>query len=353
MDTHYTPSAVAASLVAASHDLRPKLIADLAAGNGELLLPAERAWPTAKFVATDIDHGAIRRLARLRPSWTVGRCDLRSPRSRGSCHALKKILNSATLLLLNPPFTCRGGTRFLVPTPTGPLSASTAMSFILIATNYLAHAGHIVCVLPLGCLHSEKDAQAWNCLKSRFTVDVLANCPTGTFPQTAANTVLVHLSPSPSQEATIPPPSRTTLNTTPRLHVRLVRGCCPMHRLRHETTKPPLVHYTDIRNGTVELNGRHGFGEFRCVDGPAVLIPRVGQITTAKVAILDTQLSVMLSDCVIALKPLRPENVEPLRHRLVTNFACLQSQYVGTGAPFITLDRLHQLLGTIGVQVEK
>ena len=78
MDIHYTPSALATSLVQATSEVRPKLVADLAAGNGNLLLAAEQVWPNARFVATDIDPRAVRRLGRLRPSWTVGRCDLRS-----------------------------------------------------------------------------------------------------------------------------------------------------------------------------------------------------------------------------------------------------------------------------------
>ena len=122
MDIHYTPSALATSLVQATSEVRPKLVADLAAGNGNLLLAAEQVWPNARFVATDIDPRAVRRLGRLRPSWTVGRCDLRSVPSRRSCLALKNMRKSACLLLLNPPFSCRGGTRFPVPTSSGPIS---------------------------------------------------------------------------------------------------------------------------------------------------------------------------------------------------------------------------------------
>ncbi len=166
-DVHYTPPAVAQALVHAARDLQPKLIADLAAGNGDLLLQAERLWPAATYVATDIDHRATRRLARLRSSWTVGRCDLRNPRSRSSSRILARIQRAASLLLLNPPFSCRGGTRFLVQTPNGPLYASTAMSFLLLATAYLAPNGNIVSVLPLGCLHNSKDAAARHYLQSQ------------------------------------------------------------------------------------------------------------------------------------------------------------------------------------------
>ena len=356
MDSHYTPSAVANQLVEAANDLTPELIADLAAGNGDLLLAAERKWPAAKFLATDIDRNAIRRLLRLRPSWQLGCCDLRNKRSRRSCSALKDMLQSACLLLLNPPFSCRGGTRLLVDTSPNPIYASTAMSFLLQAIEYVADTGHVASVLPLGCLYNQKDAPAWDSLRTRFNVQTLGTYPMGTFPNSAANTVLVRLSPRqtsqppslPMQRSADPPPIKTNL----RIH--LVRGCCPIHRLRPtETSSPVLVHYTDIKNGTVELNGRRGYGNYRRIEGPAILIPRVGAITTHKIALLESPSPVMLSDCVIALIPQDPNHVPLLKERLLANFTSLQEQYIGTGAPFITTHRLESFMKSIGVEIAK
>ena len=352
MDVHYTPSAVAKALVREMHDLQPALIADLAAGNGDLLIEAERTWPTASFVATDIDRRAIRRLAGRRPSWSVGRCDLRSPRSRASCRALKNSRRSACLMLLNPPFSCRGGTSFCVQTSDGPLHASTAMSFLLLSTLYIADHGHIATVLPLGCMHNAKDVQAWKYLKSRYRVTVPENYSIGTFPNSSASTVLVRLSPRRPGATSGSSDDPSTVNSRCGIHVGIIRGSCPAYRSRSEKHKPILVHYTDIRNGLVELNGRRGFGSFRCVEGPAVLIPRVGRITAGKIALLDALHPVMLSDCVIALKPDSPENARTLRNKLVENLNQLSTHYIGTGAPFITIARLEAALGTMGVHVD-
>ena len=342
----------------AARDLQPKLIADLAAGNGDLLLEAERLWPTATFVATDIDHRAARRLARLRPSWAVGRCDLRNPRSRSSSPILTQIQRAVSLLLLNPPFSCRGGTRFLVQTPDGPLSASTAMSFLLLATAYLAPNGNIVSVLPLGCLHNSKDSTARHYLQSKYHLTLLHTYPIGTFPRSAASTALVRLSPPTSDIASAitptPPPLPTSPPlSTPSLRVSVIRGCCPVHRTKSPDPTLPLVHYTDLRNGTVTLNGRRGFGSFRCVTGPALLLPRVGDVTPHRIAVLDSPLRVMLSDCLIALKPTSPVQIQPLRTRLLDNFPAFRTHYVGTGAPFITLARLIAALDAFGVQVDE
>lgn len=350
MDNHYTPTCVANSLVQATNLLQPKRIADLAAGNGDLLFAAERKWPVAQFVATDIDSAAIRRLALLRPSWSVGRCDLRNRRSRNSCAALKNIANSADLLLLNPPFSCRGGTRFLVNTPTGPIHASTAMSFLLHATDYVADTGHIACVLPLGCLHNQKDALAWDYLRSQYVVDRLQTLPMRTFPRSTAKTILVHLAPTTTtQDEAVPAISPHDRNE--HYQVTLVRGSCPIHRGIQEQEKPVILHYTDIYNSTVNLNGRHGFGTHRCVTGPAVVIPRVGNITIDKIAILQPPSEVMLSDCVIALKPTSDKYVVDLKDTLTRNFTHIQEHYTGTGAPFITISRLTAALHSIGVQI--
>ena len=332
--------------------LRPALIADLAAGNGDLLLQAERVWPTAAFVATDIDRRAIRRLSRLRPSWTVGRCDLRSSRSRASCRALDSLHHSTCLMLLNPPFSCRGGTRFLVQTSNGPLHASTAMSFLLHAAAYVAPGGHIVSILPLGCLHNAKDVQAWTYLESGYNATVLQTYPKGTFPNSTASTALVRLSPRTDD---ITPNHRSDLCTTRGLllRVRVIRGTCPLHRPKHEHDKPALVHYTDLRSGVVAMNGRRGFGSFRCVDGPAILLPRVGRLTSGKIARLDSSHPVMLSDCVIALKPESPDHARTLCDRLLANLEHLRAHYIGTGAPFITIRRLKAALHAIGVEAHE
>lgn len=350
MDSHYTPTCVANCLVQATNLLQPKRIADLAAGNGDLLFAAEQKWPNAQFVATDIDSAAIRRLALLRPSWSIGRCDLRNRRSRSTCAALKSFANSADLLLLNPPFSCRGGTRFLVKTPTGPIHASTAMSFLLHATDYVADTGHIACVLPLGCLHNQKDTLAWDYLRSQYIVDRLQTLPMRTFPRSTAKTTLVHLAPKTTREHQAAP-ALSRHDPNEHYQVTLIRGTCPIHRGIQEQGKPVIVHYTDIFDSTVNLNGRHGFGTYRCVTGPAVVIPRVGNITIDKIAILTRPSEVMLSDCVIALKPTSDQYVVHLKDTLTRHFTHIQEHYTGTGAPFITISRLTDALQSIGVQI--
>ena len=350
MDAHYTPSALARSIVAAGSNLEPEVVADLAAGRGDLLLEAERIWPSATFVATDIDPESIAHLSALRPDWIVGRCDLRNSRSRSACHALRNARKAISLLLLNPPFSCRGGTKFSVPTRIGPIAASTAMSFLLLATDYVAENGTIVVILPLGCMTNLKDVEAWNYLKSRYDVYHLSNSARGTFRGSSASTAIVRLSPPATLPDTKTHPA-PALCPKDAIEVTVTRGCCQPHRSPNNNGSAILVHYTDIRDGSVELNGRRGFGTHRCIQGPALIIPRVGRITRGKVAILSHTEAVMLSDCVIAITPKVREHLHLLRDRILENFGQLRASYVGTGAPFVTLGRLHTALSAMGVQV--
>ena len=238
-------------------------------------------------------------------------------------------------------------------TADGPLHASTAMSFLLLAAAYVADRGHIISILPLGCLHSAKDALAWHHLKSRYDVTLLDSYGMGAFPSSAASTAIVRFSPRTQRIATSPNRPIARKFQDPQFRVRLIRGSCPAHRQRHEKQKPALVHYTDIRNGTVLLNGRRGFGSFACVDGPAILIPRVGRVTAGKIAFYEGRHSVMLSDCVIALKPSSLKDAHILRNRLIDNLDQLRAHYIGTGAPFITIARLRAALVALGVQIDE
>lgn len=351
MDNHYTPTAVAKSLVAAVHDLEPRLIADLAAGRGDLLLEAERKWPTSTFAAADIDSRSIRHLARMRPSWMVGHCDLRNPRSRSSSRMLRELHHSACLILLNPPFSCRGGTKYSVKLQDQYVSAGTAMSFLLTAMKYASENGHIASIMPLGCLSSIKDQEAWDYLQTKYNVDVVAKYPKGTFPNSAAATALIRLSPNSgvSNSTALFP---NTMPSDPVLRIRLIRGGCQIHKSLQDPVNPRLVHYTDIRNGAVELNGRRGSGRHPCVTGSLVLIPRVGRITVDKVVAFETIERIMLSDCIIALKLQTFDQALFLRNLLLENFSRFRRCYVGTGAPFITIKRLRAVLSSMGVYVD-
>ena len=352
LDEHYTPSELAKIAVRHLSVWRPQIVADMSAGEGSLLLEAGRRWPSARIVATDIDAGAVRRLAQMdRERWTVGRCNLFADKSRSACGVLRKIQGKVDALLLNPPFSCRGGSYRIVPTPEGAVRSSPAMAFLLVSLRYLSPRGEAVAILPAGAVHNMKDAAAWSHLRTRFAVRLLALWDKHAFPGCAASSVLVKLMPvsAAGNPSTTSPRTARLAVRRPGQYTTIVRGTCPFHDMPGDPQGPTLVHYTDLRNARVILNGHRGFGQHRCLSGPAVLIPRVGRVTPDKVTLLGARKRVMISDCVIGLKADSPAAASRLRKVLVDNFAVLASSYVGTGAPHITIDRLRTTLHRLGV----
>ena len=109
-----------------------------------------------------------------------------------------------------------------------------------------------------------------------------------------------------------------------------------------------FIHSTHLQNFTVsaydEVRGRLG----RYAIGPMVLLPRVGQPKRSKVAQYFGSDAFMLSDCVIALMCRSPESAELLWNDLQDNWSLLEQEYVGSGARYITNQRLSRLLLRLG-----
>src|SRR5262249_21659171 len=126
-----------------------------------------------------------------------------------------------------------------------------------------------------------------------------------------------------------------------------VRGTRQMHRLPQsiEEEGVPLIHTTNLVNGNVVGS----VGRFvptdtdRIVRGPVVLIPRVGRPDWRKV-VLHNNGPITLSDCVFAIKCKDVADAVSVRKRLVDNFAEVGEAYGGTGAPYLTMQRLRELV---------
>ena len=350
MDAHYTPNGLATTLVDAVSDKGPSVIADLCAGHGSLLIQAEDRWPEAQYVAVDIDPIAVEHLRQSKPTWHVGHCDLRDAYSRTASSVLKRFAKRISLLLLNPPFSCRGNTRFQVETSWGSLSASTAMSFLIISLKYLHPLGSAVVVLPRGSLYNEKDEGAWDYIRMFYRVDVLTAREPDSFPASTASIAVVRLSPLGESASEPRTDTRDAPPSTFRVSVRLIRGCQPIHRMRDLSTGPVLVHSSDLRGFSVHLNGRRGIRSDRKVVSPSVMLPRVGHIREDKIAIFpSSNQHVVLSDCVIAIAAQSLEDAHIVHKILKHGFSTLKAQYVGTGAPFVTMARLRATLEGLGI----
>lgn len=77
---------------------------------------------------------------------------------------------------------------------------------------------------------------------------------------------------------------------------------------------------------------------------PSVLFPRVGNVTAGKIAVLSTGVKVVLSDCVIAVICLSDNEAFRLRSTVLDDWSSFESLYSGTGARYITLEKLSRFI---------
>jgi hypothetical protein len=353
-DEFYTPPSLARDMVeAASESLDVTSVADFAAGGGALLEAAQVKWAPSRVIATDVSTRSVSLLRKMHPDWVVGRCDFLSNRSRSASHALRAS-DATSLVLLNPPFSSRGGARVVVNSAVGAMSASRALGFVLSALPYLAVHGEIVALLPAGTLDLQKDAAAWLWLRSKFSLVIVERYGRTAFSGAHARTVLVRLS---GRHATSDGQRAHPLHTyRSQVRARLTRGNRQMHTV-HQPMRGrsgkigSLIHSTDVRDGGIleDLRQIQMRLTDREVRGPAVLLPRVGKPDRDKVVILEMDRVAILSDCMYAICCRTLSDASSVRYRMRRDWPRLEELYGGSCAPFLSMMALRGFLDSIAV----
>jgi hypothetical protein len=354
-DQFYTPEIIAGALTREVRSKNVTIVADFAVGDGSLLRAASVKWPGARYIATDVDGQVLRKIRRLYPTWETGQCDFLSTFSRSHSRVLAELGEKVSVVLLNPPFSCRGNSRWKTLVGRDSVVCSRAMAFVLNAIPYLAADGEILAVLPAGCLRSQKDRCAWEVVRRHCADTVVGVNGRGTFPGCYPRTVITHLIRHRMPQAFL---GNTQGNTYPSDgqaggQVKLYRGKFPVHDIGQDADGwvVPFIHSTDLRGNSVrqscrKVGAQHGF-----VCGRAVLIPRVGKPCKTKLAVLSRPRRVVLSDCVFALVCEDDEAAVRLEKRLESNWEKVANCYSGTCAPYITVESLTALLTGMGYHV--
>lgn len=346
IDSFYTPDKIAAYMAKQVTLKAPKSVADFAAGDGILLTHAVDRWNPIRVYATDIDDQTVRKLRREHTDWSVSKCDFLSSRSRACSNVLGSAVERVDLILLNPPYSCRGARSFKVAMGDVSVKCSKALAFVLLATRYLAEDGQIVAILPQSSFNSEKDDAAWRFIEGRFTVRRGSTAGRGVFDNCFARCTVVRLSPRKRGK-----PKRIISSVPPaKVKVRLVRGSVPLHLFTGDDYT--LVHSTDLVGGMVELNGHVASKDRPWLSGPSILFPRVGQPRIDKVAIFRQRKRVVLSDCVIGLQCKCVSDVNWLYDKIIRNGKGYMTLYSGTCARYTTVQRVVDFLASLGCEVE-
>lgn len=333
------------------------MIADFAAGSGELLKRARQKWPSASFLATDINKHIVSILRQQEMTWLVGRCDFLSQRSKKQCNVTSKTKGQVCVVLLNPPFSCRGGHRFTTTFKGSTIRCSLAVVFVFESLAFLRPSGQLVALLPAGCLTSEKDRDAWRTLNAHYEIETFGSNDRNTFDGCSAETVIVRVrnrKPKSAKKWLVAGrKSDSQTSTRKSAGIKIFRGKVPMYLTNgaSSATSWPLIHSTELSKTKLDLSARRVEGAWESITGPAVFLPRVGRPYRHKIKLYLRKDPLVLSDCVIALQCETPEGARNLRSTLLNEWDTVKRQYRGTCAKYITLGTLSLILESLGFKV--
>jgi len=340
MDAIYTPPELAEFLVAASSLADPSSVADFAAGDGALLRAAAARWPRAKLFGSDIDVGAVRSINSLLPDCATAMHDFLAKSDDSPLSG-----RSFDLILLNPPFSCRGNTRYAANIEGMDLSGSKALAFAARALGFLSPGGEVIAILPASVLVSERDAGLLAAMRAGGSVEQVGEVRKTAFKSHSVAVAVLRI--SKAQIGTAPKEKPRLVSLRPYA-VEITRGSLSVHDFVATKIGPRFIHTTDMRDGRLVASRQRASLDLRCIKGPAVLIPRVGRPSASKVVLLP-KCAAVLSDCVIALHTNPPGNERALASLLRENWNTFQTAYGGSCAPYTTVKRVSEALLRLGL----
>jgi predicted RNA methylase len=355
LDRFDTPTAIARRMVQLVSCKKVAAVADFAAGSGELIRHAQERWPSAVFLATDINQDIVSKLRRQHRDWSIGKCDFLSSRSKNLC-AVTSELERVCVVLLNPPFSCRGARRLEVRFRGSIIRCSLALAFVFESLLSLRRGGQLVALLPAGTLTSDKDRNAWTLLNNLFEIAEFGINDRTTFDDCSAETVIIRITNRKLRTTNVIcskiPNHQLETKSNGLRYITIVRGKLPMYLTNGYSGSDylPLVHTTELLKEAIDVTARRAQPSSSAISGPAVLLPRVGRPYKHKLKLYLSNERVVLSDCVIALRCKTARQARRLQSILLQNWDLLTAEYVGTCAKYVTVTSLQLLLESLGLQ---
>jgi tRNA1(Val) A37 N6-methylase TrmN6 len=340
-DVFYTPSYLAQSLISYINKDDVNIVADFCVGDGELLRAVQAKMSNIKFIATDISFQSISKIKKTHSDWYIGRCDFLNKRSRNACRVLKKFINKIDLIILNPPFSCIGGTKYKTEICETYFTSSIALAFIAESIKYLSNEGCIYAILPESVAYSEKDQDLWNFLLSEYNLQILNGYSRKKFKGCSPNIIFVSI--NTREKSRIPRKEISISHTIKK--ITLFRGKISIPDInKYYTGKTPLVHTTNLLNNSISNISIYLSTNYSSVTGPAVLIPRVTNPKMEKICILTTNRKICISDCIIALETESLRDSKAIVILIKKNWKKFSELYKGTGARYTTLAKIRKFL---------
>ena len=284
MDRFYTPPGLAALLVGAAKTRNAELVADFAAGDGALLRAAESRWSNAQFFGSDIDPVALKVVRALAGAPRTARLDFLSDDARPQ--ALDKLLGSCDVVLLNPPFTCRGNRRYKA-LKNRLLFRSKALAFVARSLEFLAATGEALAIVPASCLTSARDASLLAALCDDYNVEQIGEINRNAFPGCSVAVVIIRIrARTKRRRATRAKPHQAKPTLMKDYSAEIMRGCLSVANARARLGTTPCIHSTDLRDGKLLMPKLSVAPQARAVEGKLVLLPRVGRPSVSKIVLV-------------------------------------------------------------------
>ncbi len=349
-DKYYTPTPLASRALERAQLMRkPAVCADTACGSGSLLIAAEDVLGAKHCVGIDNDPLAIRRLRRARPDWRLYVGDLLK-RHRAPPTDFPDATYGADLLVLNPPFSL--GHRKYVPVKySGQLvKCSVAMAHILRSLELFRPNQGAIAVIPESLLYSNTDQHARELLERSFSIAELLHLSIYTFKGARVNSLFVQF----ATHGNTPKPSAEISTTQEKpITATIVRGGLQMHSAKPSSSGARVIHSTSLRSlsidGISSISQRTSSTAKGRVSGWMLFLPRVGLPNKEAFQAVYSIDEIQLSDCVIGLVFRSRTAASEAQRRVHSNWSSLLSMYRGTGARYITIDRLVDWLHNVGI----
>jgi hypothetical protein len=345
IDAFYTPASLARELASAMPaDLNGRVF-DPAVGEGALLAAVSARFGDAvDLVGLDVDAAAVGTVRDRHPDWTVGRADAINPRSRRSSAAWRLAKSDLSAVVLNPPYSYRGNGGKTVSFGAFHGRVAPAMNFLVEILLNLQPQSGVYAILPDGALDSQKHKLLWREIESRYDWSRLERFGTSSFRGARVSTSLIQVRLGGSERNVVEViPARAVSSSSTCRCVELVRGRVPVHRLGQLSSddQRPFLHTTNLRSQKSTMYASASLSD----DGPMVILNRIGRFMTPSV--LDIG-SVVLSDCLIGLRPKARNQVDQLQHEIAQASPDFAGVYRGTGAQYVTVDSILRQLVALG-----
>lgn len=339
LDAFYTPMNLANRLVSYISEYNIKTVIDFCVGDGNLLKAARNQFNDALFFGTDISQDAINKITNENNNWHLSVCDFRDDYSVSKVPFLKN--TKFDLIILNPPFSCKGSIVEHVEVDGIKYKVSTAMMFIMRAIKFLSPIGGIYAILPISCVYSQKDRTAWQYLQKNYNACILDEPERIYFDKKCSpNIVLIYLGHTKKKVY------HTNINADfSELEVNnIIRGNIRMQNITYYDSHDaiPLIHTTNLQKGKL-VNLKCVLPPRLTIHGYGVVIPRVCNPNQQKIALLDGKKTYALSDCVIVLCTSTMDAAKQIRTHILNNWSTFVNLYKGTGAKYTTLEKVKTL----------